>query len=56
MRNMMIDEAILNDLQITGFPELVVTDEVLMDIEKRRGKQSVAVQQKKESGRSSESN
>lgn len=46
MRNMMIDDTILNDLQITGFPELVVTDEVLMDIEKRRGKRNVAVQQK----------
>lgn len=45
MRNMMIDDATLNDLQITGFPELVVTDEVLMDIEKRRGKRNVAVQQ-----------
>ena len=45
MRNMMIDDATLNDLQITGFPELVITDEVLIDIEKRRGKRNVAVQQ-----------
>ena len=51
MRNMMIDEAILNDLQITGFPELVVTDEVLMDIEKKRGKRNVAIQQKTEEER-----
>lgn len=51
MRNMMIDEDILNDLQITGFPELVVTDEVLMDIEKKRGKRNVAVQQKTEEKR-----
>ena len=51
MRNMMIDDATLNDLQITGFPELVVTDEVLMDIEKRRGKHNVAVQQKTEGER-----
>ena len=51
MRNMMIDDATLNDLQITGFPELVVTDEVLMDIEKRRGKRNVAVQQKTEEER-----
>jgi hypothetical protein len=43
---MMIDDAILNDLQITGFPEMVITDEVLMDIEKKRGKRNVAVQQK----------
>ena len=56
MRNMMIDDATLNDLQITGFPEMVVTDEILMDIEKRRGKCNVAVQQKKENGRSPESN
>lgn len=51
MRNMMIDEAILNDLQITGFPELVVTDEVLIDIEKKRGKRNVAIQQKTEEER-----
>lgn len=51
MRNMMIDDATLNDLQITGFPELVVTDEVLMDIEKRRDKRNVAVQQKTEEKR-----
>lgn len=56
MRNTMIDEAILNDLQIAGFPKLIVTDEVLMDIEKKRGKRNVAVQQKKENGRGSESN
>jgi hypothetical protein len=42
----MIDEVLLDDLQRVGFPELVVTDEVLMDIEKRRRKRNVAVQQK----------
>ena len=50
MRNMMIDDATLNDLQITGFPELVVTDEVLMDIERKK-KRYVAVQQKTEEER-----
>lgn len=45
MRNMMIDDAILNDLQLTGFPELIITDEVLMDIERKK-KYNVAVQQK----------
>lgn len=34
MRNMMIDEQILDDLQIAGYPKLVVTDEVIADIEK----------------------
>ena len=33
--NMMIDEAILDDLQINGYPELIITDEVLMDIERK---------------------
>ena len=56
MRNTMIDEAILNDLQISGFPKIIITDEVLMDIEKKRGKRNVAVRQKKENGRDSESN
>ena len=51
MRNTMIDDATLNDLQMCGFPELVVTDEVLVDIEKRRGKRNVAVQQKTEGER-----
>ena len=51
MRNMMIDDAILNDLQIAGFPKMIITDEVLMDIEKRRGKHNVAVQQKTETER-----
>ncbi len=44
MRNMMIDDATLNDLQIVGYPELVITDEVLMDLDRR--KRNVAVQQK----------
>ena len=35
MINRMIDEQILNDLQYAGFPELIVTDEVMIDIEKR---------------------
>ena len=38
MRNTMIDDATLNDLQMCGFPELIVTDEVMRDIEKARGK------------------
>lgn len=45
MRNMMIDDATLNDLQISGWPEMVITDEVLMDIERKK-KRYVAVQQK----------
>lgn len=45
MRNMMINDATLNDLQLTGFPELIITDEVLMDIERKK-KHNVAVQQK----------
>ena len=35
MLNMMIDEAILDDLQINSYPELIITDEVLMDIERK---------------------
>ena len=35
MINRMIDEQTLNDLQYVGFPELVITDEVLMDIERK---------------------
>lgn len=35
MLNMMIDEAILDDIQINGYPELIITDEVLMDIERK---------------------
>ena len=31
----MIDEQILNDLQYAGFPELIVTDEVMIEVEKR---------------------
>ena len=34
MQNRMIDEKILNDLQINGYPELVITDEVLIDVER----------------------
>ena len=32
MRNMMIDEVILDDLQYIGFPNLISTDEVYADI------------------------
>ena len=35
MLNMMIDEEVLNDLQINSYPELIMTDEVLMDIERK---------------------
>lgn len=35
MRNIMIDEEVLDDLQINGYPELTITDEVLMDIERK---------------------
>lgn len=34
MINRMIDEQTLNDLQYAGFPELIVTDEVMIDVEK----------------------
>ena len=49
MRNMMIDDTILNDLQIAGFPEMVVTDEIFMDIERARGKKNVATQKEEKS-------
>ena len=35
MINRMIDEQTLNDLQYAGFPELIITDEVMIDVEKR---------------------
>lgn len=35
MINHMIDDVILNDLQYTGYPKLVITDEVLIDIERK---------------------
>ena len=35
MINRMIDEQTLNDLQYAGFPELIVTDEVMIEVEKR---------------------
>lgn len=35
MINRMIDEQTLNDLQYVGFPELIITDEILMDIERK---------------------
>lgn len=44
MLNRMIDDATLNDLQIVGYPKMIVTDEVLMDLERK--KNNVAVQQK----------
>ena len=34
MINRMIDEQTLNDLQYAGFPELTITDEVMIDVEK----------------------
>ena len=34
MINRMIDEQTLNDLQYAGFPELIITDEVMVDAEK----------------------
>lgn len=43
----MIDEATLNDLNLVNFPKLIVTDEVLCDIEKARGKNNVAVQKER---------
>ena len=53
MRNTMIDDVILNDLQMCGFPELIVTDEVMMDIEKARGKRKyVAVRKEEEKAES----
>lgn len=30
----MIDDATLNDLQYADFPEFIITDEVMIDIEK----------------------
>ena len=44
MLNRMIDDATLNDLQIVGYPKMIVTDEVLVDLERK--KYNVAVQQK----------
>lgn len=44
MLNRMIDDATLNDLQIVGYPKMIVTDEILMDLERK--KYNVAVQQK----------
>lgn len=44
MLNRMIDDATLNDLQIVGYPKMIVTDEILMDLE--RGKRNVAIRQK----------
>ena len=34
MINRMIDEQTLNDLQYAGFPGLIITDEVMIDVEK----------------------
>ena len=44
MLNRMIDDATLNDLQIVGYSKMIVTDEILMDLERK--KRNVAVQQK----------
>lgn len=30
----MIDDATLNDIQYTGFPEFIITDEIMIDIER----------------------
>ena len=35
MINRKIDEQTLNDLQYAGFPELTITDEVMVDVEKK---------------------
>ena len=35
MINRMIDEQTLNDLQYAGFPELIITDEIMIDVEKK---------------------
>ena len=35
MINRMIDEQTLNDLQYAGFPELIITDEVMKEMEKK---------------------
>ena len=35
MINRIIDEQTLNDLQYAGFPELTITDEVMVDVEKK---------------------
>ena len=40
MRNTMIDEATLNDLQMMKYPKLVITDEVLADIERKKKKKN----------------
>lgn len=34
MKNTMIDPKELDDLQIAGFPPLVITDEIMLDLEK----------------------
>lgn len=44
MLNRMIDDATLNDLQIVGYPKMIVTDEILMELERK--KSNVAVRQK----------
>lgn len=49
MLNTMIDDATLNDLQITGYPKMIVTDEVLMSLKRRNN--YVAFQQKAEEER-----
>ena len=44
----MIDDATLNDLQLAGFPEMTITDEVLLDVEEVRGKRKYVAVQKEE--------
>lgn len=51
MLNTMIDDATLNDLQITGYPKMVVTDEVLISLKRRNNYvafQSEAKEERKE--------
>ena len=40
MINRMIDEQTLNELQYAGFPELTITDEVMIDAEKKEKRMS----------------
>ena len=35
MINRMIEEQTLNDLRYAGFPELIITDEVMIDVKKK---------------------
>lgn len=35
MKNKQIDDMTLNDLQLTDWPAMIITDEVMMDLERR---------------------